>query len=278
MSPVSMVVHSYNEADALRRLILSSLPLAGLFDEWVVVDHRSDDHTGEVCGEMEGVLADRGVRLDYTREERDLSKSFTFADLRNQALGRCTRDVLVLLDADFLFCRSFGEILTRSAEVLRAKGSRYYGAGFNIPVVWHHLTTDGDGRITDHGGVWIHSRRPRILVRGAIECRQDKAGGMWEAFAPIHPGRKKRYHWTKQRPHLDPDRVGIVSVNVKPAERLALRDTMTFFMADAVNDRVEGDWIENYKAGTLRSQGEYDFTDVDLRGWRLNVPDLDLVA
>jgi hypothetical protein len=271
MKPVSMCVHTFDEAAALRRLVLSSLPLAHLFDEWVVVDHRSSDDTPAVCKELSAL-----VPLRYIHEPRDLSASFTFADLRDLTIRACKNDVVVIHDTDFVLGAGFAPMLVRAADALRKRKSRYFGAGFNLPVVWDHLRTDGDGVITDHGRVWLHSRPPRILLKDAVRYRQDGKGGRWEKARPTMATRPKRLHLTKKRPALAPE--ALVSVNVKPAERIALRATMTMFMEDAMTGRASGEWLENYEAGTVRQQAPYDYSDVDLRGWRLNVPDLELAA
>ena len=276
---VSLCVHSYNEGAALARLIRSSLPVADLIDEWVVVDHRSDDDTASVVSGLRDEVEERGIRFDVAREDRGLSRAFTFADIRNLTLGRCRNPIAVLMDADFLLCSSFRQILARSLDILSVPNCRYYGTGWNIPCVWDHLTTDKEGFISSHGRVWIHSSRARVLVRSAIEFHQTKAGGKWEGVVPRPGLRRKKFAFTNPRPHLDPAKVGFVSVNIKSAERIAMRDTMTLFMADAMQGRNDGEWVEQYRAGKLQAQGPYDFArGVDLRGWRLHSPDMDLRA
>ena len=274
---VSLCVHSYNEADALRLLIRSSFPVADMVAEWVVVDHRSDDHTGEVMREMEEELGARGVQLRFKREERGLSRAFTFADVRNLTLGMCTRPAVVLMDADFILTDSFRPTVSEALRVLSPRRSRYWGAGCNIPCVWDKLETDAGGVITDHGRVWVHSRRPRVLMREHMTTRQDKNGGKWEGFYPTSRYRHRQYQLTRHRPHLPRERVAFVACNVKPAERLALRDTMTYFMEDVMQGKIDGEWVEQYEAGNLRAQGEYDFQEgVDLKGWKLHAPGLSL--
>lgn len=270
----SFCVHTYDEADALRRLVRSSLPFAHLIAEWVVVDHRSGDATPQVCMELADLLAGYGIPLRVSRETRDLSAAFTFADLRNQALAACTAPVIALHDADFILGPAYGAMLQRAMTPLLAPQSRYHAASFTVPVVWDRLEVDATGVIRDHGRVWVHQRRARFLVRGAVRYEQTKDGGRWERLVA-----------SRQRPlalPLTPKRDGqlaadsLVSVNVKPRERIALRDTMTMFMQDAVQGKVRGGWLEAYRAGHVRSQGDYDYQDVNLRGWRLHTTALNL--
>jgi glycosyltransferase involved in cell wall biosynthesis len=271
MKPVSMCVHTFDEAAALRRLVLSSLPLAHLWDEWVVVDHRSGDDTAAVCDELSAL-----VPLRYLHEPRDLSAAFTFADVRNATVQACKNDVVVLHDADFILGPAFGAMVEKAAADLRSRHSQHFGAGYNVPVIWDHLRTDADGVIVDHGRIWVHSRPPRVLLKAAVEYLQDGNDGRWERANPTDPGRQKRLHLTRRRPALARD--ALVSVNIKPADRLALRETMTMFMEDAMTGAASGEWLANFEAGTVRQMPPYDFSAVDLRGWRLNAPDLDLSA
>lgn len=271
----SFCVHAWNEADALRRLVRSSLPLADLVQEWVVVDHRSTDDTAAALAEIRTMLEARGVALRTFREERDLSASFTFADLRTFTIEACQASVVVLQDADFILGARFRPMLERALEALAAPGSKFYGAAYSVPVVWDSLETDNAGTVQEHGRVWIHSRRPRIFRRGAVRYEQTKDGGRWEKLI-ADPRWPERLDLTEKR---RPAPSAVLSVNIKPAERIAQRDTMTMFMQDAVQGRVQGDWLENYARGNVRSQGPYDYErSADLRGWTLHAPRLQLVA
>lgn len=274
MKPASFCVHSYDEADALRRLITSSLPFADLVEEWVVVDHRSADDTPAVLAEMAPLLERHGIALRTLREERDFSRAFTFAALRTATIQACRAPVVVLHDADFILGPNFRPMLERSVEALSAPSSRLYGTAYSVPVVWDRLTTDAAGAVTDHGRVWIHTCRPRIFRRGTVRYEQTKDGGRWEKLVPV-PASLRRLDLTgRRRPSP-----ALVSVNVKPPERIALRDTMTMFLQDAMRGRTRGTWLEDYRAGRSRSQGPYDYAPgVDLRGWRLHAPNLELVA
>jgi len=269
---VSFCVHAFDEADALRRLILSSLPLADLFDEWVVVDHRSTDHTPEVLAEMRGVLAGKGILLTTWREARDLSASYTFADIRNDTIKACRSEIVVLHDADFILGPAFRGILERAVPALLDLRQRLHSATFAVPVVWDRITTDAEGTVTDHGRVWVHPARPRVLLRDHVHYAQTGNGGRWEKLVadPQRPGRLDLTKRKEAEPHA------VLSVNAKTPAKIALRDTMTMFMEDAHSGKATGEWLENYRAGRTRSQGEYKYTPVNLRGWRLYAPGLEM--
>ncbi len=270
---VSFCVHSYNEAAAVARLVRSSYPLADLVSEWVIVDHRSDDGTAEVVAGLEGELSRLGVRLVFHREDRDFSAEFPFARLREETVKRCGSPVVVLHDADFILGPAYRDTLVRGIKAVA--GGRYYGAGYNIPVVWDHLVTDDNGVITDHGRVWLHGRPPRILHRKSITYRQTGNGGMWEQAGSKDSARKRRKHLTGKRPAIVE---GLLSVNVKPPERRALRHTMGTFHRDLLAGSVTGTWLENYARGGLEERNPYEFGSVDLRGWRTNTPNLRVFA
>jgi len=273
---VSFVVHAYNEAEALRRLVRSSLPIADCLAEWVVVDHRSHDDTVAACDELARDLAPHGIPLRYLFEGRDFSAGFTFADLRQATVKAATSEIVVLHDADFILGRGYRSLLHAGLAKLTATGSKFYGCGYNIPVIWSHLTTDATGVIVEHGPVWLHGRPPRILHREAIAYQQIGNEGMWEQASSTDVRRIKRAHLTRRRPALAPE--ALVSVNAKPAERRALRHTMCTFHRDVLAGRLHGEWLENYRAGTLEAKEPYVFSEISLRGWQLHAPGLEVVA
>ena len=274
---VSFCVHTYNEADALRRLVLSSLPMASVIDEWIILDHRSDDHTAEVLAELAPVLSKAKVDFRVLWEGRDLSASHTFADVRTRTIKAAKNPIVALFDADFLLGPAFAPLLLKAAEELRRPKSPYHSACYAVPCVWDQLETDASCRITAHGRVWVHSRRPRILWRDAVRYEQTGDGGRWEKLVADDPARAKKFHLT---PVGVPQRRvvanAVVSCNVKPPERIALRDTMTMFMQDAISAGQAGDWLANYAAGAVRPQPPYPYHKVDLVGWRLFTPNLRL--
>jgi glycosyltransferase involved in cell wall biosynthesis len=274
---ISFCVHSFNEGEELRRLVESSLMFAEFIDEWVIVDHRSSDDTPSIIRALEPKLAAAGIRLVTAREERDLCKAFAFADIRNMTLGLCRNEIAALMDADFILGPAFLGHLERSIAAIRKKSSTYFAGSYSVPVIWDRLVTDKRGRIMEHGRVWVHQRRARILHRSSIRYEQTGNGGRWEKF--VYRGaeawRRHDLHLTQNR-RGDPYPNAVISCNVKGAERIALRDSMTMYMEDAHRGRTTGTWLEDYRAGRTRSQGKYPFQSIDLRGWRINAPNLKL--
>ena len=266
---LSLCVHAWNEADALRRLVLSSLPALAVVQEWVILDHRSTDHTQDVLNELEGVLNERGVTLTRLSERRDLSAEFTFAKLRNLPLDAATNPLVMILDADFILGTAFLKSATRAIREITRRKSPYYGASFRVPVIWDHFTTDEGGVVSSHGRVWWHSRRARILHWPSVTYQQI---GKWERIRRLTSHRTKAFA-------LPNDGSLLVSANVKPPERLEYRRTMTLFMEDALAGKVDGSWLEAYERGGLRKMPPYAFDDAaDLRGVRLHAPGLRLGA
>jgi len=86
--------------------------------------------------------------------------------------------------------------------------------------------------------------------------------------------RRRVFHLTNPKRHCLPG--AVVSVNVKPRERIALRDTMTMFLQDAMQGKAEGAWLDNYEAGECRPQPAYKYSKTNLRGWHLNATGLEL--
>ena len=274
---VSFAVHSYNEAEALRRLVLSSLPMAGLFDEWVIADHRSDDHTPAIIEKLRVVLKAHGLGFRTFREPRDLSADYTFADIRNATIEACSHPIVALCDADFIFGPAFAGLLKRAVAALGQPGSIYYGAAYAVPCVWDRLRTDARGRVIQHGRIWVHQIRDRIFIRDAVHYEQVGSGGRWERLKRDDPKRQARLPLTRNR-RSRPTPNTVLSVNVKPPERIALRDTMTMFMQDAMQGKVSGTWLENHAAGKTRNQPAYAYQRHSLRGWLINAPNLNLAA
>lgn len=267
----SACVASWNEANALKRLVLSSLPAIDTISEWVILDHRSDDHTPAVLNEIEGVLSEHGVPLVRLHEARDLSPGFTFADLRNRLFAAASSPLVLMLDADFVLGNDFRRVALDAGTKIASKRSSLAGVRFRIPVIWDELTTNEDGVIASHGRVWWHSRRSRFFHEPSVTHWQN---GKWEKIKRTNPKRKA---W------IDAPNDGslLVSVNVKPPERLEYRRTMTYYMEDALAGKVEGSWLEAYDRGGLRKMpaSSYQFDEAaDLRGVRLHAPGLRLGA
>ena len=267
----SFCVTSFDEADALRRLVRSSYRFASLVSEWVIIDHRSRDRTPLVIDALRGELALRKISLVTVREPRDLSASLTMADLRNQLLDMASSPLVVMADADFVFGPAFPSVLSAASTVIGP--TQNHAVGFARPVIWDRIRTKKCGRIKDHGRVWVHKWRPGIVLRDAVRYSQTFGEGRWEDVVSADGRPLKVERLTKKRL---PRPNTLVSINVKPADRLDLRSTMTRFMQDCTRGEASGNWLENYEAGTVRRQPAYEFVDMDLTGWKINAPNLRL--
>lgn len=274
---LSFCVHSYNEAEALKRLVLSSLPMAQVIDEWVILDHRSDDDTPRVIAELEPILAAQQIHLVALHEDRDLSAEHTFADVRNRTIQACRNPVVALLDADFLLGPVFQDMARAAARELTFRGNHCHAATYAVPCLWDRLSIDGRCTIRDHGRVWVHNRRPRFLLKDAITFEQRGDGGRWEYLTVVDPTKPRLIHLTPTGSRQQKiRRHSVISVNVKSEERIALRDTMTMFMQDAISAGKTGTWLEAYAKGETRNQPPYPYHQVSVRGWRINAPGLEL--
>lgn len=268
----TLAVHSWNEAAALERLLLSSLHAAHLFDEWVVLDHRSSDDTQATLDALRPVLAAHGVTLTRLHEPRDLSRTLTFADVRTRTVKAAGNPVVGLMDADFILGAAYADVLTRALHDLTVKRTAIAAVAFPTPVVWDHLRTDSLGRITAHGRVWVHKSKARILHRDRTAYEQTGNGGKWERL--VHTS--KRHAGIVKVPN---DGRVLISANLKSPDRIELRRTMTLFAEEAARGR-HGDrtWLEAAERGDVAKMPPYPYVDVDLKGTSLNLANLDVAA
>lgn len=244
----SLCVHSFNEGPAIERLILSSLHAAHNISEWVVLDHRSSDDTQERLDALEPLLTAYGIPLVRLFESRDLSASFTFADVRDTTIQACASDVVVLMDADFVLGSAFHNTLIVALRAFRRHAS-LAAIRFRIPIVWDYVTTNQDGLVTSHGRHFRHGLSHRILRRKSVRYTQTGSDGRWEKAR--YPG-MTRLDWANEDGNI------LISLNIKPPARLELRATMTEFMREATKGKIVGDWLQQ-DVTTLPVQPEYDF-------------------
>lgn len=261
----SLVVHSFNEGPALERLILSSLHATDTFDEWVVLDHRSSDDTQVRLDALEAVLEAHGITLTRLFEKRDLSARHTFAHVRDRTIHAAKNEIVALMDADFILGRAFAPTL---ASALRrfSVDARLAAVRFRIPILWDHLKTDAEGRITSHGRLYRHGFSHRILRQTKVKYRQDGNGGKWE----------KAHYPGMRRLDIINDGNILISLNAKPPERIELRATMTEFMQDALSGAVGGEWLQ-HDPKALRTQPEYQFRPERIAA-TLNLANLEVSA
>lgn len=254
----SLCVHSYNEGPALERLILSSLHAAHNISEWVILDHRSGDDTQARLDRLEPLLTAYGIPLVRLHESRDLSKHFTFAELRDNTIQACRSDVVALMDADFVLSQGFNTTLANSLVAFQSN-QRLAAIRFRIPIIWDAVRTNATGVITSHGRVFMHGMSHRILRRTAVRYTQTGNDGRWE---------KANYKGMHRIDTTNDDGRILVSLNIKPRERLELRATMTEFMHAAMRGKLNGSWLD--QATNVPKQPEYTFKNIRL------TPDLNL--
>src|SRR5690606_25253066 len=205
-------------------------------------------------------------------EARDLSRRFTFADVRTATIKAASHETVMLADADFIFGEGFAQALYRGVDLLTQPRSDVAAVAFTVPVIWDHLRTDAFGRVTSHGRVWVHAAKPRILHRDRVTYLQVGGGGKWERHKFTDPTRRRVAR-------IDNPGGVCISANIKPQERIELRKTMTMFMEDAMQGR-HGDrtWLQAVKEGRTRNMPAYRYGTVDLTGVPLNLANLDLTA
>lgn len=269
MNRVSMCVPSWNEGAALQRLLLSSVHASRHICEWVVLDHRSTDDTQARLDAVEPILAAVGVRLRRLHERRDFNRNFTMSDLRNAVMRACRARIVCMMDADFILGAGFVSTLATAVRKLASDVGPAV-VTFPIPVVWDHLSTNAGGRITRHGRVWRHPPSNRIMLRDRVEYRQTGGNGRWERIHHLKPAHARSVR-------LPNDGNVLVSVNVKPPERIDVRATMTFFLEDVLAGKIEGDWLSEYARGNLRARAnnQYRFeAGASLVGRVLNIANL----
>ena len=260
-SVTSLVVHAYNEAAALERLLLSSLAAADAFNEWVVLDHRSNDDTPQVLGDLAPVLEAHGIALKRLHEARDLSAKVTFAHVRTRTVKAASNPVVALMDADFILGPAFEATLEAAAAELLRHDTTTCAVNYRVPVIWDHLRTNEHGVITEHGRVWVHSPKARIMHRDRVTYWQN---GKWEKFRATVPARSN----TVTVPN---DGSVVISANVKEPERLELRKTMTMFMEDATRGKTTRNWLDAHARGETRVMPKYKYVTESFKGAPLNL-------
>jgi glycosyltransferase involved in cell wall biosynthesis len=260
---LTIAVTSWNEVDHLERLILSCLRDSDLVDELVVLDHRSTDGTQEMLDDMEPLLERNDIVLNRLYEPRDLSPALTMADLRQKLLRASQGPTVAMLDADFILGPGWRQLISKSIKELSKENSPYFATGAPIPVIWDNLNVNQNGVIESHGRIWVHPANARIVWKPAVSYHQNAGGGKWEVARSFNSQRQQRLAL--------PNDHAIVSVNIKPQERIEQRKTMTHYMEAVMKKKITATWQEAYQNQKINNDLEYEFVDVDLRGHPLNV-------
>jgi hypothetical protein len=101
-----------------------------------------------------------------------------------------------------------------------------------------------------------------------VHYTQTGLGGRWE-----------KIEHTQDRPQFrllnNDDGNAVLSINVKPADRIDLRYTMTYFMEDAMTGALKGNWLENYASKRTRRMPDYPWDPtLNYRGTTTLMPNL----
>ena len=225
----------YNEPEGIKNYLNSCLIFAGIIDEVYVINHRSSDETLQIIESFEDKYKEAGIALRWKTEPRDLSKDFTIADLFGAAVSECENEIVFRHDADFIFGK--GYIKTMASCVRALLNDKIYACGYEIPVVSDKIILENQ-KVVDYGFCNMHVSVPRVFKKSKTKCLQNHVGGKYEWF---HPVDKLCSRWVT----VSHNRQSLLSVNVKPEERQIIRESMNTFMEDVLNDKAEGNWLEN---------------------------------
>lgn len=238
MSEFSIAVHSFNEKDALNRL-LRSIVMAKepRITEIVVCDHRSNDGTWEMLEQFE---KDCPIKIKKFREERDLGPGFTFADLRQLTVQAASNELVFQMDADFILGPAFRHTLNACENGLKL--DNVCSIGIPIPCIHGKIVTDSRGRITEHGPVVTHDPNPRCIMKSYCSYIQN---GKFEKCISVQGSNRQYMH------KVNFINSSLISVNIKTIERLKLRCTMTQYQEMIMNGTAKKNWQDAFIDGDL---------------------------
>lgn len=238
MSEFSIAVHSFNEKDALNRL-LRSIVMAKepRITEIVVCDHRSNDGTWEMLEQFE---KDCPIKIKKFREERDFGPGFTFADLRQLTVQAASNELVFQMDADFILGPAFKHLLNACESEFKKAGVCSIG----VPIQCPHgrLVTDSRGRVMEHGPVTTHDANPRCILKSCCEYIQHSR--YEKCVARVDSERK---YMSK----IAIINSSLISANIKTIERLKLRCTMTPYQEMIMNGTAKKNWQDAFTDGDL---------------------------
>lgn len=272
----SFAVHSYNEAVHLERLITSVLNLyksknsKDYFNELVILDHRSNDNTKEVC-ESFIKTNETDLSIKYFVEERDFGGEdlFTFSDLRQKCVDLTSNNYVILLDADFILTPYFYNLLT-TAHNSFINDSNVYSIGYEIPEIVESLIIK-DKKIYDYGKYKIHPPVPRILDKSKGKYSQRHCGGLFEWYYPNSKKYKLNFY------AISGHRYPVLSNNIKTEEREILRRTMNLFSQKVFNDKDTSNWLEIHENLTPREKVDVNYiSDDSLKGKLVLIESLEI--
>jgi glycosyltransferase involved in cell wall biosynthesis len=232
---ISFAVHTYNEADALDRLIHSIFKIKNdKINEIFIVDHRSNDHTQDIIEKYKS-QSDGRIEINSYNEPRDFGGEdrFTFADLRDFTIRNTKNDYVVLCDSDFIYGPGFSSMIENSVLLLD-KGA--FATGFEIPVVHDHIEID-NSRVVSHGPIQVHPAVVRILNKNKSVYRQEHCEGLYEGCYPIDGVMNGKIIGLQKH--------SVISLNIKDKNKKLLRNSMCLFQKEIVNNKnIKENWLD----------------------------------
>lgn len=231
---ISFCNQTYNESQGIDRYLHSCLSFKDVVDQVHVVDHRSNDDTQRVLDSYQDQFKDAGIKLTTRFESRDFSKDFLIADLFGETVADCDNEIVFRHDADFILGPGYVDLINRCINFLSREN--VYAVGYEIPCVGDSLSIV-DNVITQFGYCNLHSPVPRVFKKSKTTCKQNHFGGKYEFFYPVDSDCTQ---WVQMKFIKD----SLVSVNIKPEDRMKQRETMNTYMKDIVDGVDHDNWTD----------------------------------
>jgi glycosyltransferase involved in cell wall biosynthesis len=231
---ISFCNQVYNEADGIGRYLDSCLHFTNIIDQVHVVNHRSDDDTQHVIDSYKDQYTDARIKLTTRFEDRDFANDFLIADLFGETVEDCDNEIVFRHDADFILGPGYIDLIDMCVNFLSRES--VYAVGYEIPCVGDSLSVV-DNVVTSYGYCNLHSPVPRVFKKSKTVCKQDHFGGKYEFFYPTD---SKCSQWIQMKYVKD----SLISVNIKPQERMKQRETMNTYMKDVVDGVDHDNWMD----------------------------------
>jgi hypothetical protein len=233
---ISFAVHTYNEADALDRMIYSIMKIKNeKINEIFIVDHRSSDHTQDVIAKYKD--SHPRIEINSYYEEKDFGgeSKFTFADLRDFTIRNTKNDYVVLSDSDFIYGPGFDTTIEMACNVFLSNPSMY-ALTYEIPIIKQHVQFE-NSRIKSYGeDSYVHPHAARILNKNLGKYMQKYMDGLIEWFYP----NDYEYLYFK----LDIGSGSVLSIDIKNNDYSKMRNKMNHFQKLIVDNNTSSNFLE----------------------------------
>ena len=257
---ISFCNQVYNEPEAIRRYLNSCLYFDNIVDEVFIINHRSSDDTLDIIKSFVDTYDKTNIKLRFKTEPRDFSKDFMIADLFGDAVASCENEIVFRHDADFVFGPKYTDLV--KVCVSHLSNPSVYACGYEIPCVSKSLEIV-DGMIKSFGFCNLHVPVPRVFKKTKTVCRQDHMGGKYEFFYPTD---SKCSQWVQMKYVKD----SLISVNIKPEERMKQRETMNTYMKDVVDGVDHDNWMDcDELKSEIEPQNKPSFRSFNIIGQRI---------